>query len=65
MGNMLGSLLHHLKEFKNDENLPTSIKLITQQRGEKRYKMEGPKSWQSNNMPKRANRKGNKKKSST
>jgi hypothetical protein len=41
-----------------------SIKQITQQRGIKRYKMEGPKSWQTNNIPKRANRKGNEKKSS-
>ncbi len=38
-----------------------SIKQITQQRGIKRYKMEGPKSWQTNNIPKRANHKGNEK----
>jgi hypothetical protein len=31
----------------------------------KRYKMEGHKSWQTKNTPKRANHKGNKKKSNT
>jgi hypothetical protein len=41
-----------------------SIKQRTQQRGRKRYKMEGPKSWQTNNIPKRANQKGKEKKSS-
>jgi hypothetical protein len=40
------------------------IKQITQQRGRKRYKMERPKSWKIKNIPKRAYRKGDKKKSS-
>jgi hypothetical protein len=42
-----------------------SMKQRTQQRGRKRYKMGGPKSWQTKNIPKRAYHKGNKKKSST
>ncbi len=42
-----------------------SIKQKIQQKGRKRYKMEAPKSWQTNNTPKRANHKGNEKKSST
>ncbi len=29
------------------------IKQITKQRGRKKYKMEGPKSWQTKNPPKR------------
>jgi len=42
-----------------------SIKQRAQQRGHKRYKMEGHKSWQAKNIPKRANHKRNEKKSST
>jgi hypothetical protein len=37
----------------------SSIKQSTwQQKGRKRYKMEGPNSWQTKKPPKRANRKG-------
>jgi hypothetical protein len=37
----------------------SSIKQSTgQQKGRKRYKMEGPKSWQTKKPPKRANHKG-------
>jgi hypothetical protein len=42
-----------------------SIKQRAQQRGHKRYKMKGHKSWQAKNIPKRANHKRNEKKSST
>ncbi len=42
-----------------------SIKQRIQQMGKKRYKMEGHKFWQTKNTPKRANHKGNEKKSST
>jgi hypothetical protein len=41
-----------------------SIKQKTQQRGSKRYKMEGPKSCKIKKILKRANCKGNKEKSS-
>jgi len=51
------------KSSKMMKTYQLSMKKRTQQRGRKRYKMEGPKSWQTKNIPKRAYRKGNKKKS--
>jgi hypothetical protein len=43
----------------------SSIKQSIQQRGRKRYKMEGPKSWQMKNTPKRVDSYRNRNKSST
>jgi ribosome biogenesis protein Nip4 len=54
-----------VKEFKNDENLSIINKTNNPTKGEKRYKIKGPKSWETKNIPKKADRKGNKKKSST
>ncbi len=53
------------KSLKMMKTCQLSIKQRAQQRGRKRYKMEGHKSWQAKDIPKRAYRKGNKKKSST
>jgi hypothetical protein len=42
-----------LKMMDFDENLPIINKTNHQTKGAKEYKMEGPKSWQTKNPPKR------------
>jgi hypothetical protein len=55
-----------VKEFKNDENLPIINKTKSPTKGEEKVQYGRiHKSWQAKNTPKRANRKGNKKNSST
>jgi hypothetical protein len=49
----------------DDKTYESSIKQSTQLRGRKRYKMEGPKTWQMINLSKKADCKGNRNKSST
>jgi hypothetical protein len=59
---------HYYIMWSNSKMIKTyqlSMKQITQQRGRKRYKMEGHKSWQTKNTTKRIDCKGNNKKSST
>jgi hypothetical protein len=54
-----------VKLFKNDKNLSITNQTNNPTKGDKKVKMEGHKSWQIKNTPKRANHKGNKKNSST
>jgi hypothetical protein len=58
-------LISHIKIFKMMKTCQMSIKQNTQQRGGKKYKMEGPKSWQKENISKRVDPLGNRNKSST